>query len=79
MSALDHRITAVMRDVFRNDRLEVTDQTTPADIPGWDSLAHVRLITALEAEFDIKLGVREVVTMSDVAAIRRVLAAKTSE
>lgn len=76
MNAIDDRITALLREVFANHRLQVTPATTPADIPGWDSLTHVKLITAVEEEFDIKLGVRDVMKMNSVGAIRDVVASK---
>jgi acyl carrier protein len=77
MNALDGRIAAVFREVFSNDTLDLTDETTFSDVPGWDSLAHVNLITALEAEFATKFNVRDVMKMTSVGAIRRTVAART--
>jgi acyl carrier protein len=77
MNAIDDRITAVFHDVFTNDRLQLTDDTTFADVPGWDSLAHVKLISALEAEFETRFSVRDVMKMNTVRAIRQAVAAKT--
>ena len=37
------------------------------DIPEWDSLAHVRIIIALEKEFEIKLDIEETLDIEDVA------------
>jgi acyl carrier protein len=76
MNAIDDRITAVFQEVFANDGLQLSDSTTFADVPGWDSLAHVRLISALETEFDTKFGVRDVMKMTSVGAIRQAVAAK---
>jgi acyl carrier protein len=76
MNATDDRITAVFQEVFTNDGLMLTDETTFADVPGWDSLAHVKLISALEAEFGTKFSVRDVMKMTTVGAIRQVIAAK---
>jgi acyl carrier protein len=78
MTTLDDRITAVFREFFANDDLELTDQTTFSDIPGWDSVAHVNLINALEAEFGTKFSVRDIMKMNSVAGIRQVVAAKTA-
>lgn len=43
----------------------VTDADGPGLLPGWDSLGHVRLLTAVEAEYRLRLDVR------DIAKIRR--------
>ena len=78
MSPTDQRLRAVFREFFDDDSLELKDAMTFSDIRGWDSLAHVNLINALEAEFGVKFGVREVMKMKSVGTIRQVLTAKAS-
>ena len=78
MNPTDERLQALFREFFNDDSLELKDGTTFSDIRGWDSLAHVNLINALEAEFGLKFGVRELMKMSSVGAIRQVLTAKAS-
>jgi acyl carrier protein len=50
----------VFRDVFDADQLTVTESTTAADIPGWDSLGHINLIIAIEKRFGIKFANAEI-------------------
>ena len=45
------RLTGVFRDVFDDDSIVITDQTTANDIEEWDSLEHINLIDAVEQEF----------------------------
>ncbi len=78
MTPTDQRLQAVFREFFNDESLELHDAMTFSDIRGWDSLAHVTLITALEAEFGLKFGVRELMKMKSVGAIRQVLTAKAS-
>ena len=78
MSPTDQRLQAVFREFFNDDSLELSDGMTFSDIRGWDSLAHVTLITALEAEFGLKFGVRELMKMKSVGTIRQVLVAKSA-
>jgi len=78
MSPTDQRLRAVFREFFHDDSLELKDAMTFSDIRGWDSLAHVNLINALEVEFGLKFGVRELMKMKSVGAIRQVLMAKAS-
>ncbi len=47
------RITEVFRAVFGDDDLVVTDDTSSADLPEWDSLANINLLFALEEEFGL--------------------------
>ena len=40
---------------------------------GWDSVAHMQLVTALEAAFGIMIDTDDVIAMSDYAEIRRIV------
>lgn len=54
------RLTRVFREVFRNGDLELQDSVTAKDVAGWDSLNHVKLVLAVEAEFDCRFTLREI-------------------
>ena len=60
------QLNAVFQEVFEDDRLTVTPETTADDVDGWDSLSHVTLIVAVEARFHIRFGERELLTMRNV-------------
>ena len=60
------RVGKVFRDVFEDTELVVSEKTTAADIPTWDSLTHISLILALEEEFGIEFTSMEVTSMSCV-------------
>ncbi len=48
------RIAAVVRDVVGDDSIELRMNTVAQDVPGWDSMAHINIIVALEHEFRMK-------------------------
>jgi acyl carrier protein len=79
MNAFDDRITAVFQEVFSDGSLQLSDATTFTDVPGWDSLAHVKLISALETEFDAKFSVRDVMKMTTVGAIRQAVETRAAK
>ena len=54
------RLNDVFADVFDDDTITVSEDTTAADIDGWDSLMHITLISAVEDEFDIKFDMKSV-------------------
>lgn len=60
------RLNEVFRDVFDDDEICVSDETTAADVDGWDSLMHISLIDAVEEEFDISFDMKTVVKMKNV-------------
>lgn len=50
---LDERLVEIVRDVLGDDALELTEHTMASDVPGWDSLAHINVMTDVEAEFGV--------------------------
>ncbi|MBQ6020850.1 MAG: acyl carrier protein [Clostridia bacterium] len=60
------RLNDVFRDVFGEDDITVTDETTAADVDGWDSLRHISLLAAVEDEFDIEFSMGQTVKMKNV-------------
>ena len=65
-------LTQVFQMVFANPNLNVQPHMTPNDIDGWDSMAHVNLIAAIEARFHIKFATKElrsIKTVGDLGAL----------
>ncbi len=60
------KVTEVIRDVFDDETIVVTEETVAADVKGWDSLMHITLIGTVEDEFDIKFAMKDVVGMKNV-------------
>ena len=70
------RVQGVFRAVFEHPSLVVTEATTVADIPAWNSLTHISLIIALEEEFGIQFTSQEVTSMTCVGDLFTVLEQK---
>ena len=60
------QIRLVLADVFDDDELAVTEETTAEDIDGWDSFAQMQIIAGLEETFDIHFTIEEVVGFKSV-------------
>ena len=56
----------IFRDVFDDDELTVTKDTTQDDIEEWDSLSHIQLIVAIEKAFKIKFTSLEIMKWANV-------------
>lgn len=60
------KVSEIIKDVFDNDEVMITDNTVAGDVEGWDSLMHITLIGTIEDEFDIKFAMKDVVGMKNV-------------
>jgi acyl carrier protein len=62
--ATSDTILARVQDVFRaeldDDSLVVALDTRQQDLKAWDSLAHIRLVSGIESEFDIQFSLAEI-------------------
>lgn len=63
----------VIAKVFGVSLAEVSDDTSNTTVGSWDSLAHIILITELEATYSVSLSPDEIFNMTSVASIKRVL------
>jgi len=60
----------IFRDVFSDDSLKITMQSTPDDVPGWDSLKHLQLIFSLEDHTGIRFSPEMI---GDINSVERIL------
>jgi acyl carrier protein len=51
----------------------VNDSLTYANSPGWDSIAHMALIAALDQTFDIMMDTEDVIDLSSYTKAREIL------
>ena len=62
----------LMADLFRCDVADISDDTGPGDIPGWDSLGHVSLMSEIQNQFGAHVPVEDaldVESVNDLVAI----------
>ena len=59
-------LTLIFRDVFDDEKILITDNTTAKDIEDWDSLAHLQLIAQTEKQFNLHFSMAEVVNFANV-------------
>jgi acyl carrier protein len=71
-------LNEVFRDVFDDESITVTDETTSDDIDDWDSLEHINLIAAVEQQFGIKFSMGQIVTMKNVGEMVNIIESQIS-
>ena len=70
------RLELIFHDVFDNDDIELAPEMTAEDVEEWDSLGHIRLIGAVEAEFNVRFDLPEIEELSNVGEFMDLLVSK---
>ncbi len=66
MSDILERLQPIFRDVFDDNGIVITRASNAQNVKGWDSLAHINVVSAIEQEFGINFALGELETMKNV-------------
>lgn len=69
MDASLEQLQAVFRDVFEDDELTISRETSAEDVDGWDSLMHVSLMINVERVFAVKFSTTQVAALKNVGEL----------
>ena len=75
---LEIRLREILSDVLDLDPEQIADDFSRDDESGWDSMAHLRLITAVEQAFGLKFTMREIEEIRSYGDLRERVAAYQS-
>lgn len=70
------RLNAMFQEVFDDETLQVTPETTANDVEGWDSLSHINLIVAVESAFNVRFSQKELLKFRSVGDLLKNIEAK---
>jgi len=70
---MNPRLTGIFRDVLDDPNLELRDDLSRGECVSWDSLAHVKLVLAIEEEFGVKFSFDQVANAKSVADFKRMI------
>ncbi len=66
---ISEKVKELFADTFDVDESDIHDETSRDSLANWDSLNHLRLVTALEQDFDISLTMDEINSMTSFSKI----------
>ena len=66
---IEEKIQHLMSEIFKMDVNPLGGNITPKTVARWDSLAHIRLMLALECEFHIRIPDEQVVMLASFTDI----------
>jgi acyl carrier protein len=68
MITLDE-LNVIFQQVFCDDSLIITRETTANDVEDWDSLTHMTLIVSIEGQLGIKFSLGELMPLKNVGEL----------
>jgi acyl carrier protein len=60
------RVQEVFRAELDDEDLVIAPDTSQRNLKGWDSLAHIRLVSGIENEFDVQFNLSEIEQINSV-------------
>jgi len=70
-------LTNIFHEIFGDDSITLTPETTAEDIDRWDSFNHINILVASEMRFGIKFQTAEVEGLRNVGHLVELIAKKT--
>jgi acyl carrier protein len=71
-----NKLKQVVSDILEVNIDDINENSSPDNIEKWDSLSHIKLVMAIEAEFNVKLTPEDMMDMLSVKLIKIILAEK---
>lgn len=73
------KLQPIFEDVFDEEGMSITRETSAKDIEDWDSLSQIRLTAAIEKSFGIKFAFGELGSLRNVGEMADVICEKTGD
>jgi len=70
---MNTKLVELVAEIFFLDEDEVKPDLTPDDVDLWDSLNHLRLVTAVEVEFGVKLSMKEIQSIDSISKLNELI------
>jgi acyl carrier protein len=69
-------LTGLFREILDDDGLELTPETSAANVPGWDSMNHITIVVEVERRFGVKFQTSEIEELRNVGELIALIARK---
>lgn len=74
---ISERLAMLLRRELHLDSFDFVDNTKAYDVPGWDSLKHVEILSAVEEEYGIRFRAVEVLRLKSIGDLQTLIDSRT--
>jgi len=79
MSDIIAELNPIFRDILDQPDLTITRASNASNVEGWDSLAHVNLVTAIQQHYNIRFALGELEELKNVGEMADLIAVKRAK
>jgi acyl carrier protein len=79
MSDIIAELNPIFRDILDLPDLTITRASNASNVEGWDSLAHVNLVTAIQQHYNIRFALGELEELKNVGEMADLIAVKRAK
>ena len=76
---ISDRLKNTILKTLKLDEFDITEETLASQIPGWDSLSHFNVISAIEIEFSFRFTFSEVKKLRNLGDLQRIVDTKSDK
>ena len=66
---MEDKIKEILATILEIDQSDVNNDTNPDTVSSWDSLRHMKLVFAIEDEYDVQFSDDQIIQLTDVGKI----------
>lgn len=70
---LDEQLIQIIGDVIGEADLDLDETTVAADVPGWDSLAHINIMMSVEDAYGVTFSTEQLGRFRDLGELQAYL------
>ena len=63
------KLVEILKDIFDDEELVITEKTSPKDIEDWDSLANINIVLQIEKYYKIKFSIQDIGKLNNIEEI----------
>jgi acyl carrier protein len=73
---MDDTLVQLFAEVLEVNPEELNDNSSPESVKQWDSLAAMKLVSAIEDKYNVRLSTKDIMKMSTIGRARKTLQSK---
>lgn len=71
-------LNLIFGDILNKKDIDLNDSSSPEEIEGWDSFAHINILSAIQSHYHIVFSISEIVQLKNVKDIVELIQSKTN-